>query len=90
MLVLVTASENYTVCELPQRKQSVNSLYLPEGHLMVSKTIVDGAEFVESLGIVTLQFGCSFKVTDGLPHLSHLNKTLSSHFTRGHIPNASL
>lgn len=57
---------------------------------MVSEVIVDGAELVESLGVVVLQLGQSFEVADGLPHLSHLNEALCSHLTRGHIPNAGL
>lgn len=35
-------------------KKSVCECILLEGHLMVSKLIVDGAECVESLGIVIL------------------------------------
>lgn len=39
--------------ELLESKQSASGSLL-EGHLMVSKTIVDGAQLVESLGVVIL------------------------------------
>lgn len=57
---------------------------------MVSQVVVNAAEFVVGLGVVILQFGGSFEVTDGLPHLPHLDETLGPQLSRGRIPYTRL
>lgn len=63
---------------------------LPEGHLMISQVIIDGAELVESLGVVVLQFGRCFKITDGFAHLAQLYEALSSELSGVNIPRTRL
>lgn len=64
--------------------------FLLQRCLVVTQVVVDGAEPVEGLGVVTPQLGRGFQVSDGFYHLTHLNEAFSSQISGVHIPGTCL